>query len=217
MKLTIAMLVVAAMAGPAAALRPGTAPSGSPRTADQQPAAVAASMTGTWILNKALSPGLANPGRGREGRSGGLLSVTLVPAAFQRGGGRGGGGGGAPGIDMPEPMAEERAAQAALAVIQQVPFQLTIEATPAEIAFLEPRGRLVYKIDGKTASMEVPGGVIKVKCRWDRATLRQEFSSTRQTLRRSWSIDADNRLVLVQHIESLTFNSKDAKAVFDRQ
>ena len=218
MRFTIAgLLVVAAAAGPAAGLQQGAAPPVSPRTAEQQQAAVAASMTGTWILNKALSPGLASPPRGRDGRSGALPSVTLVPAAFQRGGGRGGGGGGAPGIDTPEPTAEERAAQAALAVIQQVPFQLSIEATSAEIAFVDPRGRVVYKIDGKTASMEVPGSVIKVRCRWDRATLRQEFSSTRQTLRRSWSIDPDNRLVLVQHIESITFNSKEAKAVFDRQ
>lgn len=212
MKLTItALLVVGAAAGPA------ELQGGAPRSAEQPQAAVAASMTGTWILNRALSPGLASPAPGREGRSGGLPSFALVPAAFQRGGGRGGGGGGAPGIDMPEPMAEERAAQAALAVLQQVPSELTIEATPAEIVFLEPRGRRVYKIDGKNASMAVPGGVIKVKSRWDRVTLRQEFSSTRQTLRRSWSIDADNRLVLVQHVESLTFNSKEAKAIFDRQ
>jgi hypothetical protein len=61
------------------------------------------------------------------------------------------------------------------------------------------------------------GGSIKVKSRWDRGSLRQEFSSAQRTLKRSWSIDEQNHLVLTQHIESISLMTKDARAVFDRQ
>ena len=73
------------------------------------------------------------------------------------------------------------------------------------------------KIDGKNTTIEVPGGSIKVKSRWDRATLRQEFSSAQRTLKRSWSIDDQGHLVLTQHIESISLMTKDARAVFDKQ
>ena len=64
----------------------------------------------------------------------------------------------------------------------------------------------------------MPGGCsIKVKSRWDRATLRQEFSSAQRTLKRSWSIDDQGHLVLTQHIESISLMTKDARAVFDKQ
>ena len=177
---------------------------------------LAARLTGTWRLNKELSPDLANRGRGGEGRRGGGPSFAVVSVAAQRGG-RGGGGGGAPGVEMPGMTSAEAAAQAALAMIQQVPFELTIAATPAEVRIVEPRGESLFRVDGKTASVEVPGGTIKVRSRWDGNALRQEFSSAQRMLRRSWTIDASNRLVLTQRIESLTFNSKDARAVFDRE
>jgi hypothetical protein len=190
---------------------------GSVTAQNPNPADLAARMTGAWKLNAELSPDVVAPGRGR-GRFAPALALSLAPAAFQRGGrGGGGGGGGGGGVEMPEPTAGELAAQAALTVLQQVPTELTIEATAAEITFIEPRGTRTFKIDGKTASMDVPGGTLKMKSRWDRGTLRQEFSSTQRTLRRSWHLDGNDRLVLTQRVESLTFNSKDSTVLFDRR
>ena len=191
----------------------------APRTQGDVPADLAAKISGRWRLNQSLSPGLAEPpARGRSGGAGrGALFAVAAPA-FQRGGRGGGGGGGASGGGGDSPlMSAEVAAQAALDVIQQVPSELTIVAGADSLEFVEPRGRSQFKIDGKNATVEVPGGTIKVKSRWDRGTLRQEFSSAQRTLKRSWSIDDQAHLVLTQHIESINVMTKDARAVFDRQ
>jgi hypothetical protein len=177
-------------------------------------AELAAKLTGRWVLNKELSPGLTAPGEGRGGRGGG--PAFAVGADAQRGGGRGGGGGGG-GVETPMVTTAEAAAQAALSAIQQVPLELTIDATPAEVTFVEPRGESRFRVDGKNAKVDVPGGTITVRSRWDRAELRQEFSSTQRVLRRSWSIDANGHLVLTQRIESIAFRSGESRAVFDRQ
>ena len=190
----------------------------TPRTQGGAPAELAAKISGRWRLNQSLSPGLAEPpARGRSGGAGrGALFAVAAPA-FQRGG-RGGSGGGASGGGADSPiMSEEVAAQAALDMIQQIPSELTITAGADSAEFVEPRGRSQFKIDGKNATVEVPGGTIKVKSRWDRGTLRQEFSSAQRTLKRAWSIDDQAHLVLTQHIESISVMTKDARAVFDRQ
>ena len=114
-------------------------------------------------------------------------------------------------------MPEEVAAQAALDVLHQVALEFRIEATATAISFVEPRGQWDFKIDGKTASMSVPGGAIKVKSRWDRGILRQEFSSTQRSLIKSWAVDRDDRLVLTERVESIAFTSKESKAVYDRR
>ena len=192
----------------------------TPRTQGGAPADLAAKISGRWRLNQSLSPGLAEPpARGRSGGAGrGALFAVAAPA-FQRGGRGGGGGGGGSasgGADSPI-MSAEAAAQAALDIIQQVALELTITAGADSVEFVEPRGRSEFKIDGKNATVEVPGGTIKVKSRWDRGTLRQEFSSAQRTLKRSWSIDDQAHLVLTQHIESINVMTKEARAVFDRQ
>lgn len=181
--------------------------------AQDRMAELAAKLTGRWVLNRDLSPGLT-PGEGRGGRGRG--PAFSVGASVQRGGGRGGGGGSG-GVEMPMVTTAEAAAQAALSAIQQVPLELTIDATPAEVTFLEPRGESHFRVDGRNTRVDVPGGTITVRSRWDRAELRQEFSSTQRVLRRSWSIDADGHLVLTQRIESLAFRSGESRAVFDRQ
>jgi len=179
---------------------------------------LAAKMSGSWRVNKELSPGLSNSGRGREGRRGTGQSFGVMRIAAQRGGRGGGGEGGVEsGADMSNLTPDEAAAQAALSLIQQVPLELTIEATPAEIKVIEPRGQSLFRIDGKSTPIEVPGGTIKVKSKWDRARLRQEFSSTRRMLLKSWSIDSNGRLVLTEHVESVAFKSKETQAVFDKQ
>jgi hypothetical protein len=177
-------------------------------------AAAAARLSGRWKLNVELSPGLASPGPAGPGRRGGgaLFSTAAAP---QRGGR--GVGPAEPAIEMPLMTAEEAAAQKALSIIRQVPPEFTIEATPTEMKTIEPRGESVFKIDGKNATVAVPDATIKVKSRWDRTTLRQEFSSAMLTLKRSWSIDANGRLVLRQHSESIRGSTKETEAFFDRQ
>lgn len=184
------------------------------RAQPQGDSELAARMTGIWKLNIELSPSLATPGRGRVGARRSPPAFGVIAAALQRGG-RGGRSGG--GELSPEVMPEEAAAQAALSTLQQVPVEFRIEASAAEVRFAEPRGESTFKVDGRNATVAVPGGAIKVKSRWDRGALRQEFSSTQRKLVKVWTVGGDDRLVLLQHVESLTFNSKDSKAVFDRR
>jgi hypothetical protein len=182
--------------------------------ARSQPAGVAeiaAKMSGRWKLNVELSPRLRE--QAPAGRGGGAL-FALAASPPQRGRAN---MPSEPGIELPMMTDEERAAQQALAAIQQVPPELTIEASPAEMKTIEPRGESVFKIDGKNATVPVPGSTIKVKSRWDRSTLRQEFSSAMRTLKRAWSIDANGHLVLTQHSESIRGSTKPVVAIFDRQ
>jgi hypothetical protein len=174
----------------------------------------AAKLSGHWRLNEELTPAPAKPARGR-----GQPSFAIAGAAVQRGGrggGGGGGGGGAPGDASAPLMAEEVAAQAALSILHQVPKEMTIEATADSVVFREPRGEWRFKIDGKNAAMEVPGGTLHSKSKWDHGVLRQEFSSSQKKLVKSWSLDANDRLILTERFESVASNS-ESKAVFDRQ
>ena len=104
-------------------------------------------------------------------------------------------------------MSSEVAAQAALDVVQQVPSEVTITASAESVEFVEPRGSLVFKTDGKNGTVEVPGGSIKVKSRWDKGSLRQEFSSTQRILKRAWSVDESGHLILTQHVESVAMTT----------
>jgi hypothetical protein len=180
------------------------------------PKEAAAKLSGNWKLNAALTPSASNPGRGRGiARE---VSVSFANSAPQRGGrgGRGGAGGGA-GTDASAPLtAAEVAAQNALAILHEVPIQLNIEASADAVTFRDPRGEWHFKIDGRNSTMEVPGGALRVKSKWDKSALRQEFSSAQRTLVKMWSIDANDRLVLTERFESITFKS-ESKAVFDRQ
>ena len=182
---------------------------------DIKPADLAAKMTGTWKINKDLSPNLSAPARG--GREERRVLFAVAGTAAQRGGRGGGGGGGTQGPELANVKPEEIAAQAALDVLHQVPLEMKIVASETEIRFVEPRGERVFKIDGKTGSLEVPGGSIKAKSKWERLALRQEFSSANRKLVKTWSIDASDHLVLTERIESVAFNTKESKTVFDRQ
>jgi len=178
------------------------------------PADAAAKLSGHWALNAELTPA-SKPQGGR-----GQAAFAIAGATRQRGGGRRGGGsdtGGGGGTDASSPlMPEEVAAQAALSILHEVPKELTIEATADTITFREPRGEWHFKIDGKNGPMEVPGGAIHSKSKWDKGTLRQEFSSAQRKLVKSWSLDGNDRLVLVEKVESMALNS-ESRAVFDRQ
>lgn len=174
---------------------------------------LAAKMTGRWKLNTYLS----DPETGRGGRRGGAFA--LAPGLSQRGGRNAGAGiAPEPAPNMPGVTPAEGAAQNALRTIQQVPPEMTIDATATAITFVEPRGDSVFQVDGKSTSIEVPGSTIKVKSRWDRAGLRQEFSSTQRVLHRTWSVDGTGRLLMLkQRLEGIGLAGKESQSVFDRQ
>jgi len=176
------------------------------------PADVAARMTGRWTLNAALS----DQGSGPGGRRGGGAQFALSSAPAQRGG-RGGGGGSEPGAVMPDITEAEAAAQRALVTVQEFPPEMTIQATATQVTFKDPRGDSLFEVDGKAKAIAVPGGTIKVKTRWDRATLRQEFSSSMRIVQRTWSLDADGRLLLKQRVEGIGMKVRESQAVYDRQ
>ena len=180
------------------------------------PAEMAARLTGTWTLNAGLTPA-APPSRRGRGRID-ERTPSLAPARMdvQRGGRGGAGGGGFGGGESSALTDGEIAAQAALTLLHQVPLEVTIEATPDAVTFREPGGEWMFKIDGKTTTMAVPGATLRSKSKWDHATLRQEFSSVQRKLVKSWSIDADERLVLNEEVESLTSHTQ-SKAIFDRR
>jgi hypothetical protein len=182
------------------------------------PADVAAKISGTWKLNVELSPAVTAPGRsGGRGR-GGRASLAVGLAPLQRGGGgRGGGrseGGSEASTELP---AEEVIAQRVLQSFQQIPPDVTIAATVASVTFTEPTGHGTFMADGKTVEMNVEGAKIKVKTKWDKAALKQEFSTSRIKVIRAWSVDTANHLILAMKVESMMMISPETRAVFDRQ
>ena len=190
-----------------------------PRLAAQGvgPREMAARLTGVWKLNVDLTPASPKPGRGRAFAGGVAGSFAALLSAVQRGG-RGGdrGGGDGRGESSAPLMPAEVAAQAALSILHEVPIEIRIEASAEAVTFRDPRGEWHFKIDDRNSTMEVPGGTLRTRSKWDRGVLRQEFSSAQRALVKTWSIDANDRLLLVEKIESITFKS-ESKAVFDRQ
>jgi hypothetical protein len=187
---------------------------------DGTPADVAAKMSGNWKLNLDLSPSVTTPGgaggRGRSRGGGASLAVGLAP--LQRGGGRGGGGGGEPGSEGgAEVPPEEIVAQRVLQGFQRVPTDVTITATANSVSFKDPSGQGTFAIDGKTVELTVDGSRIKVKSKWERAALKQEFSTSRRKVIRAWSLDPAGHLILAMKVESMMMNTIETRAVFDRQ
>lgn len=182
------------------------------------PADVAAKMTGTWKLNRELSPSIGGPARGGRpggpGRGGPAFMIAGAPA--QRGGG-GGGGGMATPTTSADLTPEVLAAQAAMREIQQIAETVTIKAAADSLSVTDPRGEHTYTVDNKASKLTVGEATLDVKSRWDKESIRQEFSSPQTRLVRTWEIDKDNRLVVKSRVESMTMNSKEVKAVYDRQ
>ncbi len=179
------------------------------------PADVAAKLSGTWRINRELSPSFTSaPARGRAGGGAAMRpSFAMAGGLAQRGGGRGGDAGGSAGDLTPE----EIAARGAIKQLQQIAVTVTIAATPESVSFTDSTGVQTYAIDGKSANREIAGAKISVKSRWDKLTLRQEFSSPQSKLIRSWEVDEAGHLVLKVRIESMTLMTPEVKAVFDRQ
>jgi hypothetical protein len=176
------------------------------------PADTAQKLTGTWTLNRELSKGFSAPGGrpGGPGRGGALFAVA--PAFAQ---GRGGGGGQAAagaGDLSPAEMADINS----MRQLQQIAEVITIAATENQITFSDARGERQYAINNKSTRLDMPGEVT-VKSRWDKATLKQEFSTAQSKLTQTWSVDENGRLVMLAKVESLRLRTPEQRAVFDRR
>ena len=178
----------------------------------QGPQELAEKLSGTWVMNRDLSTGFAAPARGRGGeprlsRSRALFA-TAAPA--QRGGGGGGG-------DASDLTPEQRAEQAAMRQLQQIESRITIKASATEVTFIDSRGEQTFAINDKAATVLKASAPVKVKLKWDKQALRQEFSNSQARLVQTWSLDGANHLVMTAKIESLTLLTPERRAVFDRQ
>jgi uncharacterized protein YnzC (UPF0291/DUF896 family) len=176
------------------------------------PADLAAKLSGTWTLNQELSPGFAAPaGRGRRGGGGPSFAIAGIagqrPGSLPRGGDANG-----PADLTPE----EMAGMQAMRQLQQIAPTITIKATAESVTFVDPRGEQTYAINDKNSTIDVAGSKITAKNKWDKATLRQEFSNSKSKLIRTWEVDDSNRLVLKGKLESMTMMSTEVKAVFER-
>ena len=177
------------------------------------PAEVAASLSGTWKLDRDLSDSISAPGRG-GGRGGGALFA--IAGSTQRGG-RGGGGGGESPSTNADMTPEELAAQAAVRQLQSVPETITIKATADSVSFNDSRGERTYPVNGKKTTVDIAEAKVNVKTSWDKATLKQEFSTPKTNVTQTWQVDESHHLVLKTKVESMTMVSKDVKIVFDKQ
>ena len=179
----------------------------------------AVKLSGTWRLNRELSPRVTAPGGGRGGGPrGGRPSFAVGALVAQRGGGGGGGrGGDSSGPTAQDLTPEELAGQAALRQLQQVAEVMSITAAADSVTFIDPRGERTYAISDKTTRLDVGEARLLVKTKWDKLTLRQEFSIPTRKLIQTWDVDANGRLLLKVRLESMTLNTPDVVAVFDRQ
>ena len=108
------------------------------------PADAAEKLTGTWKVNRALSPSI---GRGRGVAAGAAPRVGL--AAFQRG------GRGAEPAAPQDLTPDQIAGRAAIRQLQQIPETLKIVATPDQITFTEARGVSSFPINNKGIKIDV--------------------------------------------------------------
>lgn len=184
------------------------------------PADAAARLSGTWTINRELTSGFNAPGR-RGGRGGGGANFNVsgsagrfgsVPSFAQRGG-----AGPSTASDMSDLSPAERAAMSAMRELQQLSETITIKATADQIVFEDGRGQRTYAIDNKNSKMTVAGADVSAKSRWDKAVLRQEFSTPSSKLIQTWDVDENGRLVLTAKVESLRLMTPDQKAVFDKK
>jgi hypothetical protein len=183
------------------------------------PADLAARITGSWTINLALSPSVKPPGRSGPGRSGAGLppGAAYTVAGIAPPPQRGRGGGDAPTPSGPGDLTpEERAELSAMNLIEQLAPAITIKATAETASITGQRGEQSCAINGKSTKVDLSGARIDMKCRWDKDLLRQEFSSTRTRLTRTWGIDEHGHLVVKSRVETYGQSAKEATAVFDR-
>lgn len=179
------------------------------------PAAEAAErLSGTWTINRELSPSFRPSGRS-GGRSGGA-AFAVAGVGFQRGRGGGSNGPNALPTAPADLTPEERAEQSAMRDVEQIAPSITLRVTPDTFSVVDQRGEHTCAVNGRSAKLDVSGAKIDVKCHWNKQTLQQEFSGTRRKLTRSWSVDDSGRLVLKIRSEGVGLRAVEAAAVYDR-
>jgi hypothetical protein len=179
------------------------------------PADVAAKISGTWVVNMEKSPGLRQPA-GQQGFLRTPSGVRVETAAFmqRRGGGRGGGGFGSSPMDLTP---REQAEQAAIASFQRAAPQVQITATAESVTFSDSAGDRTYTIDGKNHPVQINGADVGTKSRWDKNTLKQEFSAGGVKITHLWEPSDDGaQLTFTLTRESLRGSGKSV-AVYDRK
>jgi hypothetical protein len=172
---------------------------------------LAAKLTGTWVLNRDLSTGFGAPARGRGGLRPRPLYAAAAPVVPQRG------GGGAGASEATDLTPEQRAEQAAIRQLQQIEARITIKAAADAVTFIDTRGEHTYAISDKTSEFFVASSPVKVKSKWDKQVLKQEFTNPQAKLVETWSVDSSDHLVLTAKLESLKLVTPERRAVFDRQ
>ena len=139
-----------------------------------------------------------------------------------------GGRRGAPN-DATDMTPQQRAEQAAMRELEQISDRITVKASADSVTFVDTRGERTYAVNDKASPIEVGGTSVKVKSKWDKKVLKQEFSNSQAKLTQTWGLDDAGHMVLTMKVESMTVNlgagadrptalrSQEQKAVFDRQ
>jgi hypothetical protein len=203
------------------------------------PQDLAAKLSGTWVLNRDMSTGFGAPGRGRGGTPSAFAEATADKSPGLRRPGplfatvaaaqKGARGGLSTPSDATDLTPEQRAEQAAMRQLQQIDEHITIKASAEAVTFVDARGERTYAINDKNVTIDVGGSSVKVRSKWDKRVLRQEFNNTQAKLVQTWGLDDADHLVLTAKVESLTMGvgasadrvttlvTPDRKAVFDRR
>ncbi len=107
---------------------------------------------------------------------------------------------------------------AAMRELQQLAAVITIKATPRTDSSSRMRAVSArMRSTERRVKITVAGAEVSTKSRWDKAVLKQEFSTAQSKLTQTWDVDENGRLVLVAKVESLRLVTPDQKAVFDRK
>lgn len=177
------------------------------------PADVARQLSGTWTINRALSPGF----RADRGRAGGT-EYAVGGFGVQRGRGGGGGGASDPTPSAPGDLTPaERAERTAMVQIEELAPTIAIKTTAETASFTDQRGEQTCTINGKTVRTDMFDARVNVKCRWNKSVLQQEFSTTRTKLTRTWGVDENGRLVVKSRLEDLGRSPVELSAIYDRK
>jgi hypothetical protein len=135
----------------------------------------------------------------------------MTASAFAQ---RGGAGGSSDPSDLTP---QQRAEQTAMRQLQQIDERITINAAAEAVTFVDTRGERTYVVNDKPSEIFVAGSPVKVKSKWDKQVLKQEFTNSQAKLQETWSVDETDHLVLTAKVESVKLVTPERKAVFDRQ
>ena len=201
-----------------------------PTASAQKPADVAAKFTGTWKLNKELSPGLSPMRASGPARAGGAAD-TGAPAGG--GGGRRGGGPAAGNVAFAvaaKPVLGQGGggqmggdpSMAAIRDFEGMPDSFTITASADSVTFNDAiRGDRVFPTTDKNVKMTIKGATVTATSKWDKNSLKQDFSAGEENLSGTWDLnDAGNRLSVhfkLLNMSSPTGGFTEVKAVYDKQ